>query len=299
VTRNDYTGKAAIDPIVCNAAAIAAGHEVQRVEKMQVDIGDAELAVEIEGEGQPVLLIAGLGGRLAFWRRQRSVFAEHYRVILHDHRGTGASTRSEIDYSVEQMSRDVLALMDALGVDRAHLVGHSTGGAICQTIALEYPERADKIVLSATWPGTDPWFDALFALRLQVLEQCGARAYLMDGTLRALPAAWLQQRGDQLEQMVDDRLAEFPGKKIEASRIAAIRAFDAGRNAEKIRHQPLVICAEDDQITPSSFSRELAGRIPDARLKVLATGGHFVPQVCADEYNRKLLNFLRNPAAGR
>jgi len=259
---------------------------------MQVDIGDAGLAVEIEGQGEPLLLIAGLGGRLAFWRRQRSVFAEHYRVILHDHRGTGGSTRSEIDYSVEQMSRDVLALMDALGVDRAHLIGHSTGGAICQTIALQYPERADRIVLSATWPGTDPWFDALFALRLQVLEHCGARAYLMDGTLRALPAAWLQQRGDKLEQMVDDRLAEFPGEKIEASRIAAIRAFDAGRNAANIRHRPLVICAEDDQITPSSFSRALAQRIPGASLEVLATGGHFVPQVCADEYNAAVLGHL-------
>lgn len=262
------------------------------MEKMQVDIGDAELAVEIEGDGEPLLLIAGLGGRLAFWHRQREVFGERFRVILHDHRGTGASTRSEIDYSVEQMSLDVLALMDALGIDRAHLVGHSTGGAICQTIALQYPERAGKMVLSATWPGRDPWFDALFALRLDVLEQCGARAYLMDGTLRALPAAWLQQRGDQLEQMVDDRLAEFPGLAIESSRIAAIRAFDAGRNAGNIRHRPLVICAEDDQITPSSFSRELAARIPEARLEVLPTGGHFLPQVCPDEYNRSVLDYL-------
>lgn len=264
------------------------------MEKLQVDIGDAELAVEIEGSGEPLLLIAGLGGRLAFWREQRSVFAEHYRVILHDHRGTGNSTHSEIDYSVEQMSRDVLALMDALDIDRAHLVGHSTGGAICQAIALQFPERARQIVLSATWPGRDPWFDALFALRLQVLEHCGPRAYLMDGTLRALPAAWLQQRGDKLEQMVDDRLAEFPGLAIESSRIAAIRAFDAGRDAGNIRHRPLVICAEDDQITPSSFSRELASTIPGASLEVLPTGGHFLPQVCPDEYNRAVLGFLGN-----
>ena len=262
------------------------------MEKMQVEIGDAELAVEIEGAGEPLLLIAGLGGRLAFWREQREVFGEYFRVILHDHRGTGASTRSLIDYSVEQMSRDVLALMDALGIERAHLVGHSTGGAICQTIALDNPERADRMVLSATWPGRDPWFDALFALRLDVLKQCGPRAYLMDGTLRALPAAWLQQRGDQVETMVDDRLAEFPGETIEASRIAAIRAFDAGRQADAIRHRPLVICAEDDQITPSSFSRGLAERIPGAQLEILPTGGHFMPQVCADAYNRAVLDYL-------
>ena len=146
------------------------------MEKMKVDIGDAELAVEIEGSGKPVLLIAGLGGRLAFWRQQRPALAEQFRLVLHDHRGTGGSTRSQMDYSVEQMSNDVLRLMDTLDIERAHLVGHSTGGAIVQTIALHHPDRAEKIVLSATWPGQDPFFQALFDLRAEILERCGPRA---------------------------------------------------------------------------------------------------------------------------
>ena len=262
------------------------------MEKIKVDIGDAELAVEIEGSGEPVLLIAGLGGRLAFWRQQRPALAGQFRLVLHDHRGTGGSTRSQMDYSVEQMSGDVLRLMDALDIERARLVGHSTGGAIVQTIALHHPERVERIVLSATWPGRDPFFQALFDLRAEILERCGPRAYLLDGTLRALPAAWLQGRGAEISKLVEDRLAEFPGKAIELARIRAICAFNAGEDAGRIGHPTLVICAEDDQITPVSFSRELAARIPGAELCILPTGGHFCPQVCPQAYNQRLLEFL-------
>ena len=262
------------------------------VQRRTVTVGDATLAVEVEGDGDPVLLIAGLGGRMAFWSRQRPALNRHFKLVLHDHRGTGDSSRSEIEYSVAQMTADVLALMDALGVDQAHIVGHSTGGAIAQQLALDHGDRVKRIVLSATWPGRDPFFQQLFALRRQLLETCGPDAYMLDGTLRALPAAWLQPRGDDLATLVAERVEQFAGMKIELSRIDAVMAFDLRDRLGEIEHPTLVICAADDQITPLPFTRELATKIAGAQLVTVSFGGHFFPQVEPDAFNQQVIEFL-------
>ncbi len=93
----------------------------------KLSVGDAELYYEQTGEGPPLLLVPGLGGIGAFWAKQVAAFSRDYRVITHDHRGTGQSSRSRITYSVDQMAQDVLRLMDGLKIESAHVVGHSTG----------------------------------------------------------------------------------------------------------------------------------------------------------------------------
>ena len=96
----------------------------------QISIGDADLSVGISGEGPPLFLVSGLGGRASFWTNQVKPFAAEFQVITHDHRGTGGSTKSAIAYSVAQMVDDVLRLMDALSVPKTAIVGHSTGGQL-------------------------------------------------------------------------------------------------------------------------------------------------------------------------
>src|SRR5207245_2413513 len=131
------------------------------------------------------MLVPGLNGVGAFWARQVPDFARDFRVVVHDHRGTGQSTHSRIRYSVEQMAADVLRLMDRLGIASAHVAGHSTGGAIGQVIAQDHPDRVQSLVLSATWPGPDPYFRRLFEARKQTLRASGMEAYLA-GSAREL-----------------------------------------------------------------------------------------------------------------
>ena len=128
----------------------------------KLSIGDADLYYEESGQGPPLLLVPGLGGVGAFWAHQVRDLARDFRVITHDHRGAGQSTHSRIEYSVDQMAADTLRLMDGLGIDAAHYAGHSTGGAIGQTIAQDHPDRLKSLVLSATWPGQDSYFRRLF-----------------------------------------------------------------------------------------------------------------------------------------
>ena len=250
------------------------------------------IAANALGDGPPLLLIAGLGGRAAFWDAQAPALAQRHRVILHDHRGTGASTRWRGTYSIAQMAGDVLTVMDHFGIETADMVGHSTGGAIVQHLAIHAPERVGRIVLSASWAGPHPYFTALFDLRRKVLETLGAEAYLLDGQLRGFPARSLVDMASDIAANRAARLATFPGKDIELARIAAILAHDARAQLARIAAPTLVICAADDQITPLPFSEELAGAIPGARLAVLPWGGHFAPQANPDGYLPPVAAFL-------
>jgi aminoacrylate hydrolase len=258
-----------------------------------IAIGDATLYYEDTGRGEPLLLVPGLSGRGSFWASQVTDFARDFRVIVHDHRGTGRSTHSRIRYSVEQMADDVLRLMDALGVESAHLVGHSTGGAIGQALALDHPRRIRSLVLSATWAGPDPYFLRLFESRKGVLLSQGAEAYLRASALFLAPPAWISANDALLTAQHKAALAETAPVEVTASRIDAIMRHDRRARLADIRVPTLVIVAQDDVITPRFYSEELASRVPGAKLVVLDGGGHGVPGIDAAAYNAAVGAFLR------
>lgn len=258
-----------------------------------IDIGDCEIHVETHGEGFPLFFVAGLGGRGAFWSKQVDTFAEHFQVILHDHRGTGGSTPGKLVSGVEHMADDLIALMGAMGIERAHLVGHSTGGAIGQHIALKQPDLLDRLVLSCSWAGPDAYFTHLFHTRRQILIDCGPAAYLSFGNYLGTPSTYLQSQMNAAESFMNERMSAFPGVEVELSRIAAVLDHDLRTDLCRIDKPTLCIGAEDDQITPPAFTREMHELIPRAELALLARGGHFCPISETEEYNPIVLDFLR------
>jgi aminoacrylate hydrolase len=259
----------------------------------RISIGDAQLSYESTGEGEPLLLVPGLGGQGSFWAQQVKDFARDFRVIVHDHRGTGASTHSRIRYSVEQMADDVLKLMDALGIESAHFVGHSTGGAIGQVIAQDHPQRLKSLVLSATWAGQDPYFKRLFASRRETLVTCGVESYLRASALMLAPAWWVRANDALLTEQHRQAAAASPPIEVLTSRIDAIVRFDRRARLGEIRTPTLVVVAGDDAITPRFFSEELAERIGGAKLVVLDAGGHYAPVCLPEPYNAQVGAFLR------
>ena len=262
----------------------------------RVSIGHAELYVEEYGAGEPLLLVAGLGGSGKFWQAQIADFSRHFHVILHDHRGVGRSGPGPIVCGARDLADDLLRLMDALALQSAHLVGHSTGGAIGQHIALSDPGRLRSLTVSASWAGPTPLFTQTFATRRDVLLTAGVLNYLMVGTLLAAPAHWLQPRFTSSHEYFKDRLAEFPGLEIELGRLNAVMTHDLRHRVSAIKTPTLVIGARDDQLTPPNMSEELAALIPGAQLSLLDSGGHFCPLTNTDAYNRRVLAFLREPA---
>jgi aminoacrylate hydrolase len=258
----------------------------------RISIGDCSLYYERQGMGFPTLFITGLGGFASFWQDQVGAFARRFEVVTFDHRGIGQSDPVRLGYTVERMAVDVVALLDALDIRRCHVVGHSTGGAIAQVLAIEHPSRLASVVLSATWTKADAYFRRLFTLRKEVLERLGPSIYLQSATLVWYPSWWVARNNERLRQVEAQNLAAFAPTEIVASRIDAMLAFDRTAELGRIKTPTLVIGAEDDIVTPSYFSEELARLIPGAEVKIFPRGGHFLTQVRAREYNNAVLPFL-------
>ena len=260
----------------------------------KISIGDCSLYYEEHGTGEPLLLVPGLGGVGASFFKQIPELAKRYRVIVHDHRGCGQSDRPVMRYSVEQMTQDVLRLMDALKIERAHLLGHSTGGAIGQIIAIEHPQRLKKLVLSSTWTHCDGFFRRLFEARHALLKHTGPLGYLRATSAVLYPGRWVAQNDAMVSEQERQQAASFPPIDVVLSRIEAIMRFDRREQLGAIRTPTLVSVAIDDNVTPAYYSEALAKAIPGAKLKVFEKGGHLLYHVIDREYTQAVLDFLKH-----
>jgi aminoacrylate hydrolase len=258
----------------------------------KVALGDAEIHYETHGAGPPILLVPGLGGVGSYWNPNIPAFAQRHQVVVHDHRGTGQSSRSRIRYSVDQMTSDLLAVMDHLGIEKAHLVGHSTGGAIGQTLAATHPERLASLVIYASWTKADPFFRRVFEARRALLTTAGVAAYVRSSAIFLYPDWWVNANIGLLKEREKAVIPAFPPPDIAASRIDAIVDFDRTADLPNIRTPTLVLCAEDDILTPPYFSRELARLIPGAELLLLERGGHCASEANTEEFDDAVLRFI-------
>ena len=258
----------------------------------RIVIGEGALHYERQGVGFPVMLVSGLSGFASFWADLVPSFAKSFDVVTHDHRGIGQSDLTRSGFTVDRMAADVIGLMDALDIERAHIVGHSTGGAIAQTLAIEHPKRITSIVLSASWTKPDAYFRRFCGLRKDILLRLGPSAYVQSNTLFLYPGWFVSRNNERLRQQEAQQLAVFPPSEVAASRIDAILAFDRTESLSRIKTPTLVIGSEDDIVTPSYFSEELARLIPGAEIKMFPRGGHAFTQVRAREFNQAVLPFL-------
>ncbi len=256
-------------------------------------LADGTIHYERYGAGFPIVFISGLGGQGSAWQRQIEPFSQTFTVLLHDHRGTGGSSRSLIDYSIAKLASDVIGLMDALKIERAHVVGHSTGGTIAQSLALDHPGRVAKLALVSTFAKSDPVLRLALELRRDILRAMGPEAYLRTTPFFIYPSWWLAENPAVLEGYAARGAASFPGVEIMSRKIEAVLAFDRAAELGRIRHSTLVIAADNDALVAPRHGEELKRSIPNARLALLTRGGHTCKQTIADEFNRLLLAFLR------
>ena len=260
-------------------------------------LSDGEkLYYEIHGRGPPLVLVSGLNGVGAFWKPHLDILSRGYTVVLHDHRGTGRSSPSRIDYSVEQMAGDLVELLDHLEIGKANFVGHSTGGAICQVLGIDHPERVASLVLSATWTVADGYFRRLFELRADVLRAMGPEGYLRASLMFMRPPAWIRDHDATQNDEIAKMIAGFPAPEVMLSRIAALLKFDRRAELARIAAPTLILGARDDMVTPVYYSEELSRLIPGAETAILEAGGHFFPISAAEEFRGALLDFLDGAA---
>jgi len=257
---------------------------------------DADIHYEIKGNGDPVMLVAGLGGAASYWNPNLDAFARNYQVMLHDHRGTGQSTRCEMEYSVELMADDLLRTMDAAGIDKAHLVGHSTGGAIGIVLGAIAPERIASLTLYATWAELDAQMEACLTLRQRLLNAMGEAEYHRATPLFMYGPYYTRDNKAKIEAEIAAAILASPPASIMSARVTGILGFDGMQYLDRITCPTMVLVAEDDILTPPYSSEMIAAHIPHAELIRLPRGGHAVSRAEPEIFNKTVLGFLAQHA---
>jgi aminoacrylate hydrolase len=245
-----------------------------------------ELYYEDTGVGQPIFFIPGFGGVGSFWRSQVEFLRPRFRVITIDQRGAGASARSQQEYSLDQMTDDVQFVMDAAKIDTAFLVGHSTGGAIAQTLAIRMPARVTGMLLSSTWCTPGNYFRRVFEFRRSLLELGATDLFHKAGIFFRYSPAYAETHDAAFDN------AGAVDVDITISRINAILHADLNPIIDRIKVPTLVVAARDDALIPQYMSDEVAQRIANSKYVVLDQGGHFLPETRSSDYNRLLNEFL-------
>lgn len=256
-----------------------------------------DLYYELYGDpsGPPVLLISGLGGVGASWGPQIELFAERYRVILPDQRGTGQTTRATGGYTTGQLAADMTALVDHIGLGAVHVVGESTGGAIAQQMALNHPGTVRSLVMSSTFARFDAYAQREFAVRRTLLATADRQTvYNLYATFLFSPR-YTRAHPDKVQAWIDRVLAQPAGPgdgEIAIKRTEMIIAHDTLAKLSAIRHPTLVLCGDHDACTPQPMSEDIAAAIPGAELVVFKDGGHLIELEQEEEYFQVVSSFI-------
>lgn len=252
---------------------------------------DIELYYEARGSGTPILLSAGMGGSGHFWAPQLEALAARHRVIIYDHAGTGRSGRDIGPRSIAEMAGDIESVLDAAGVEAAHVVGHAIGGIIGMELALTAPARMRSLTIVNGWARADGFLRRCFEVRKRILLASGPLAYVQAQPLFLYPPRWIADNIAALEAEETQMVAHFPGIETMLQRIETFLAFDGRQRLAGIGVPTLLAAARDDALVPSYLSGQLAAGIPGAKLAEVDWGAHAFTAVVPDAFNRMLLEF--------
>ncbi|MDE1167858.1 MAG: alpha/beta fold hydrolase [Pseudomonas sp.] len=241
-----------------------------------------------QGQGAAVVLISGLGGLASFWAPLVAPLSRDYQVLTFDHPGVGHS-RLDGPPSIPGIVDAVLQLLDEHGIERAHVVGHSTGSLVAQSLALDHPQRVASAVLSSGWAKPDKRFEDFFAYRQYLLAQLGGAAYTALTRLVAYPSAFYNEQFATAGALDVEMPSEVDVAMTQA-RMAMLLNYHRRDELHRLRLPVAVVGAGDDYVIAFHHSQDLARLIPGAQLVELS-GGHFAPVTRTHAYHAVLRHF--------
>jgi 3-oxoadipate enol-lactonase len=240
-------------------------------------VGEIELDYERSGSGPPLLLIMGMSGTALHWREPfLELLRRDFDAIAYDHRGVGASTPLEGPVTIAQLAQDAAGLLEALGIESAHVLGISMGGMVAQELALEHPERVLTLTLGCTYCGGEG-----SSLTTPPVLQSLTEAMASGDRERALRVGW-EVNVSQALVADADAYAEFlqiarrraVAVPVVMAQMQACMSHDTNMRLEQLAVPTLVIHGTEDQMLPVENGRLIAARIPGARLEILEGAGH-------------------------
>ncbi len=260
------------------------------------NVNGININYRVEGQGEPLIMISGSGLDLSSWRSQTASFRKYYRIITFDYRGVGKSDKPAGPYTIKMMADDVLGLMDHLGIEKAHVFGVSMGGMIAQELAINHPERVDKLVLGCTYARRDG--TSGFTSEINKALEAYERSSRDKASQRRLAYAFMDSVFNKWSYRAFLPLIKiairFSAIRGSAGQSDALLAHDAADRLGMIKASTLVITGTEDRLVNPVSSEVIASLVPRARLVKVIGGGHSFYMEMRDEFNREVLDFLRN-----
>lgn len=252
---------------------------------------------EIHGEGSPLVMIMGLSANTDWWTPELiESLADEFQVIIFDNRGAGKTNNPDRDFSIRTLADDTIGLMDALNVDEFFLFGISMGGMIAQEIAINYPERVEKLILAATNCGGSKQvlpdqevLDILSRPRENVPPE-----KIINGTIPLLYTEdFIENNPEFIEKHAQALLKSPISAESFERQIKAIMGFNTHLKLKKISSPTLIIHGKKDVIIPYENSEILNKKIPNSKVILLEESGHSLFQPDPGTVVNHIKNFLR------
>lgn len=264
-----------------------------------VEANGIQIYYEIEGQGEPLVLISGLGYDSWMWHRMVPLLATDFQVITFDNRGSGKTDKPPGPYTAEMLARDTVGLLEQLQVDRAHFLGHSMGGFVAQALALDHPEVVDRLVLSATnfgGPNHVPIAEEAMAVLSDTTSDPLER--LERGILVSSTPGFKEEHPELVEEWLRYR-AENPidPAAYQAQMAIGLSLLPEEASFEGRLHEvaapTLILFGADDKVVPPANAALLAGVIPDSTVRILPDAGHFYPMDAPVRAAQAVIAFLK------
>jgi len=262
-------------------------------------IKNSDLFYESNGAGEPLVLIPGFASGAWSWFKQTEELSKDFRVITFDPRGIGKSNSPNVRngklFPLEVFAEDVLGLLDALEIEKAHIVGASFGGFVAQEFALKFPERLNKLVLVCTTAGgTNHVRPSIEVLRSFAPDASLTRGEHIRRFLRpAFSEEFNVDRADEVERVCRMREESDVSETTYFDQLETAFNFDLENKIRSIKAETLVLTGDKDLIVPMQNSVNLSNSIPNAVLKIVKNGSHLFFIEKADEFNQIVSEFLR------
>lgn len=257
----------------------------------------------VKGEGRPLLLIHGYGAAIWVWEKQIEILSQSYRVYALDLIGYGYSDRPKIDYTPDAYIHFLRDFMDAVGIEKATLIGNSMGGGIAWAMAIFFPERVEKLVLINCVPP-----DVLERVKnesfrtLVTIKDIPLLPYLVIGSRSKNSIKWILQECLANIKLITPEVLnrQYQLSKIKGTTWALYSTFKNASNAKglkdylsRIDHPTLLIWGKWDLIFPPAVGEELHQAIRGAKFKVIDKSGHMPMWETPEEVNQEILSFLK------
>jgi 3-oxoadipate enol-lactonase len=266
--------------------------------KGEVHCNGQTLYWESNGEGKPFVLIMGIGYDSTLWGfHQVPFFSEYFKTIIFDNRDVGRSSKSQESYTIADMADDLAGLLDALGIEKTHMLGISMGGMIAQEFAIRYPEKLDKLVLTGTGAATArSKFDPISIWSYVKTQDADGLIFAAEQFI------WLfSESFNRNQEAVDQTLQMLAGNPNPVSaesyrrQAEAYVKHDTLDRLNQVSAPTMVIAGEQDRLTPPWICKEVADAIPNANYKLISGAGssHVLPLERPDEFNHIVLSFLQ------